>query len=129
MFGNIQMILMIKTSISFNHISLLKKIKMLQFLLAHYLLILMISESKLDVTFPSWQFQIYAFRTPYRQDWNERGWEVLLFIRENLITRLLYSFSHDIEILLLELNARKKNWFIFCCYNPHKNIINYHLKE
>ena len=67
MFDNIQMILMIKASISFNHISLLKKIKMLQFLLAHYLLILMISESKLDVTFPSWQFQIYAFRTPYRQ--------------------------------------------------------------
>ena len=48
-----------------------------------------------------------------------------------MITRLLsrHSFPHDIEILLIELNLRKKKWLICCCYNPHKNLINYHLQE
>ena len=56
---------------------------------------------------------------------------ILLFVRENLITRLLsrHSFPHDIEILFIELNLRKKQWLICSCYNPHKNLINYHLQE
>ena len=60
---------------------------MLQFLLADYIDILMISESKLDSTFPSSQFQIYGFRTPYRLDRTDRGGGILLVVRENLITR------------------------------------------
>ena len=104
---------------------------MLQLLLADYIDILMICESKLDSTFPSSQFQIYSFRTPYRLDRTDRGGGTLLFVRENLITRLLsrHSFPHDIEILLIELNLRKKKWLICCCYNPRKNLINYHLQE
>ena len=83
---------------------------MLQSLLADYIDILMISESKLESTFPSSQFQINGFRTPYRLDRNDRGGGTLLSVRENLITRLLsrHSFPHDIEILLIELNLRKK---------------------
>ena len=48
-----------------------------------------------------------------------------------MITRLLsrHSFPHDIEILLIELNLRKKKWLICCCYNPHKNLISYHLQD
>ena len=51
-------------------------------------------------------------------------------VREYLITRVLlrHSFLHDIEILL-ELKLKKKKWLICCCYNPHKNFINYHLQE
>ena len=81
---------------------------MLQFLLTDYIDISM-SESKLDGTFPSSQFQIYGFRTLYRLDRNDRGGGIL-FVKENLMTRLLlwYSFPPDIEILFIELNLRKK---------------------
>ena len=70
----------------------------------------MISESKLDSIFPSLQFQIYGFRTPYRLDRNDRGGGILLFVRESVITRLLsrHSFPHDFEILFIELNFRKQ---------------------
>ena len=110
--------------------SVRNKFEMLQFLVADYIDILMISESKLDITFPSSQFQIYGFRTPYRLDRTDRGGVILLFARENLITKLLSRqfFLHDIEILT-ELNLRKKKWLIFCCCNPHKNLTNYHLQE
>ena len=60
---------------------------MLQFLLTDYIDISM-SESKLDGTFPSSQFQIYGFRTLYRLDRNDRGGGIL-FAKENLMTRLL----------------------------------------
>ena len=80
--------------------SIRNKFEMLQFLLVDYIDILMISESKLDSTFLSSQFQIYGFRTPYRLDRTNRGGEILLFLRDNLITTLLsrHSFPHDIEI-------------------------------
>ena len=61
--------------------SIRNKFEMLQFLLADYIDILMISESKLDSTFPSLQFQIYGFRTPYRLYRTDRGGEILLFVR------------------------------------------------
>ena len=56
---------------------------------------------------------------------------MLLFVRENLITKLLsrHLFPHDIEIIFTELNLRQKKWLICCRYNPHKNLINYHLQE
>ena len=83
---------------------------MLQFLLTHYFDILMISESKIIGTFPSLQFQIYGFRTIYRLDRNNRGGGIILFISKNLIKSFLLRqpFPYDIEILLIELNHRKK---------------------
>ena len=41
-------------------------------MLTDYIDILMTSESKLDGTFPSSQFQIYGFRTSYRLNRNDR---------------------------------------------------------
>ena len=104
---------------------------MLQFLLAHYIDILMISESKIIGTFTSLQFQICGFRTIYRLDRNNRGGGIILFISKNLITSFLLRqpFPYDIEILLIELNHRKKKWLICCCYNLCKNLINYHLQD
>ena len=81
----------------------------------------MISESKLDGTILSSQFQIFGFRAPYRLDQNDRGWGILLFVRGNLITKLLskHSFPYDLEIFLIELNLRKKKHLTSCCYNAH----------
>ena len=78
--------------------SIRNKFEMLQFLLADYTDIF-ISESKLDGTFRSSQFQIYGFRTPYRLDRNNRGGGILLS---------RHSFIHDIEILFMELKFRKE---------------------
>ena len=54
-----------------------------------------------------------------------------MFVRKNLITRFSsrQSSPNDVKILLIELNFRKQNWLICCCYNPHKNLISYLLQE
>ena len=71
-------------------------------------------ESKLDGTLPSSQFQTYGFRNPYQLDRNNRGGVILLFVRENSITRLLsrHFFLYGIKILLIELNPGKRKWLI-----------------
>ena len=73
-----------------------------------YIEILMIPENKLNVTFPSSKFPIYGFRIAYRLDQSNRGGGILLFLRKNLIKKLLsrHSSPHEIEILLIELNLR-----------------------
>ena len=58
--------------VHFNINYIRNKSVILQFLLTDYIDILMTSESKLDGTFPSSQFQIYGFRTPYRLNRNDR---------------------------------------------------------
>ena len=80
---------------------------MLQFLLADCIDILIITNIKLDSTFPSSQLQIHGFRTSYRLDQTDR--------REG--------------ILLIEINLRKKKVKKSCCYNSYKILINYHLQE
>ena len=41
--------------------------------------ILMISETKLDYSFPEAQFYIEGFRTPFRLDCNKHGGGILLY--------------------------------------------------
>ena len=46
--------------------------------------ILMISETKLDSSFPKGQFHLYGFSEPYRLDRNGNGGRILVFICEDL---------------------------------------------
>ena len=57
---------------------------MLQFLLADYIDILMISDSELNGTLPSSQFQIYGFRIPYRLNRADREGGILLFVKKKI---------------------------------------------
>ena len=83
--------------------------------------ILMICETKIDDSFPTEQFIIEDYSTIYRLDRNDRGGEIMLIAKDNLLTSRLdkYCFLDEIEIFCIELNLRKKKRLIFCCYNPH----------
>ena len=60
--------------------------------------ILMISETKLDSTFPSNQFIIEGYAPPIRFDRNCREGRILLYIREDIPDRLLTtSLPKDFE--------------------------------
>ena len=94
--------------------------------------ILVITESKLDRSFPSLQFVIEGYTMPYRIDWNTNGCGVIIYIREDIPCRGLrkYSFSNNasriFEGIFLEINLRKTKWLLFRGYNPIKvNISSY----
>ena len=46
----------------------------------------MISETKLDETFPAAQFSLQGFCDPYRFDCNCNGGGIMLYIREDIRT-------------------------------------------
>ena len=104
---------------------------MLSMSVAQYVDILMLSETKLDSTFPSIQFLINGFSVPHRLDRNSKGGGILLYVRDKIIVLALnrYSLPPHIEVLFLELNQRNRKWLVCCSsYNPHKTLIKEHLR-
>ena len=74
--------------------------------------IFLISQTKLDDSFPSAQFKVEGFTTPYRYDRNDKGGGLLLHIMEDIPSRLLQCKSQcNIESLSVEINLRKKSQF------------------
>ena len=109
--------------------SIRNKFEMLSNSIKGNLDILMISETKLDSTFPSNQFTIEGYAAPIRFDRNGRGGGIILYIRKDIPARLLTtSLPKDFEGFFVELNLRKEKILMCCSYNPAKSNISSHLK-
>ena len=71
--------------------------------------IFLISETKLDHSFLSAQFKIEGFTTSYRYERSDKGGGFLLYIREDIPSRLLQCKSQcNIASLFVEINLKKK---------------------
>ena len=94
-----------------------------------YVDILLLSETKLDDSFPTAQFLLNGFCKPYRLDRSSNGGGILLYVRDDIPSRLLtdYKIKDNLELFFVEVNIRKKKWLLGCSYNPHKNNISNHL--
>ena len=91
--------------------------------------ILMISETKLDESFPPVQFLLDGYCDPFRFDRDGNWGGILLYIRDDIPSKLL-SKNKNIEGFFVELNLRnKKKWLLSCSYNPKKATISSHLAE
>ena len=112
--------------------------------------IMVISETKLDESFPNGQFKIPGYALTCRLDRNHFGgviwchlvafggmwWQLAfggeislvleVFVREDISSRVL-SLNKSIESLFIELNICKKKWLLCCAYNPNRNNISNHL--
>ena len=71
----------------------------------------MISEDKLDPSFPDTQFQITNYNM-FRKDRNKNGGGLLLYVNQDLNCKITNTnnFPTEIEILLLELVITKRKW-------------------
>ena len=108
--------------------SIRNKFEMLSNSIKGNLDILMISETKLDSTFPSNQFTIEGYAAPIRFDRNSRGGGIILYIREDIPARLVtISLPKNFEEFFAELNLRKKKILMSCSYNFAKSDISSHL--
>ena len=72
--------------------------------------VLVITETKIDSTFPIGQFAIKGFSQPYRLDRNRNGGGILFYIREDIPSKELnkHTFPDDIEGIFIEVNLRKQ---------------------
>ena len=102
-----------------NIISLRNIIKLLREIVQDKVDMLMISETKLDSSFPEAQFYMDSYSKPYRLDRSGKGGGIMLYVREEIPSKLIQSVCHklDKEYFLLEINLRRKN---DCNYNAIK---------
>ena len=88
----------------------------------------MVSETKLDESFPQGQFKISGFSRPFRLDRNSNGGGIMLFVREDIPAKSIFTEVSPIEGIYVEINLRKQKWLIFCSYNPNKHNISIHIE-
>ena len=78
--------------------------------------ILMVTESKLDDTFPDSQFHIPGYKVPFPKDRNKLGGWIIVFVRDDISCKNLdVRIPEDIEALILEIHLRHAKW-LFCGY-------------
>ena len=91
---------------------------------------LLISETKLNDTFPDILFLMNGFHQPYREDRTDKGSGLFLYVRNHVPSiKLIVNFSPIIEAMVIEINLKNKRWLIFCSYNPHKSMVQNHLNS
>ena len=88
----------------------------------------MITETKIDDSFPIGNFLIGGFSKPYKLDCDSLVGGILLYFREDIPANLIEIETKRIEGIYVEINLRNDKWLINCLYNPHKNMIGNHLR-
>ena len=91
--------------------------------------IILLSETKLDDSFPSAQFILKGYGVPYRFDRNFKGGGLLFHIRGDIPPKFLKLRSDgNIESICIEINLRKRKSFIKDSNNPSESFISNHLE-
>ena len=107
--------------------SIRNKIHLLADMIKDRLDILLISETKLDGTFPKPQFFLQGYSEPHRLDRTANGGGLLLYLRSDIPAKPLPLVSGNIECIFLEITISKKKWLLIGTYNPEKSLISKHL--
>jgi len=82
--------------------------------------VLVVTETKLDDTFPIAQFFIDGYTAPYRLDRNKHGGGILIYVREDISSKQLtkHTFGHDMEGIFIELNLHTYKLLVLGTYRP-----------
>ena len=89
--------------------SIRDKFELLSFLVGGKVDILLISETKIDGTFPKSQFLMSGYSNVYRLDRIDKGGGIMLFVKDNVITFPVseFCFSEKTDILR-RINKNRK---------------------
>ena len=107
--------------------SVRNKIHMLADIIRGRVDIMLISETKLDNTFPKAQFFLQGYSEPVRLDRTANGGGLLLYLRDDIPVKQLPVIAGNIECVISEVTISKKKWLLLGTYNPSKSMISKHL--
>ena len=71
--------------------------------------VLLITETKIDTSFPSVQFQIDGYTAPYHLGRNWNSGRMLLYVWDDTSSKVLHNtdFGSEIEVMFVEITIRK----------------------
>ena len=106
------------------------KFEFLKELIGNNIDIFLISETKLNDTFPFVQFLINGYHTPFRFDRNDNGGGLLLYFRDHIpCKKITLDFRPVLEAIVIQINLKKRIWLLIGSYNPQKIKISHHLNS
>ena len=78
-----------------------------------------ISETKLDSSFPSAQFHVVDYEIRNRRDRNKSGGRLIEFVKKGIITKRLKDLETNLsETICTQITISKKRWFCMSVYRP-----------
>ena len=84
--------------------------------------ILMISETKIDDSFPTESFLIDGFSTSFLSHCGANGGGIMLYVREEIPVNNLAMENVPLEGPYIEVNLRNTKWKLNCSYSQNKSI-------
>ena len=109
-FGNI-----IVATLNVNSIS--PKFDEFKLMVSGYFDVIIVTETKLDDSFPKAQFCIAGFSIPYRLD-NRNGSGLMIYAGDDIPSKMFTkdNFPEDNKAAFIELNFRKCKWLLCATY-------------
>ena len=100
--------------------SIPKKFDGIMDLVAKNLDVFLISETKIDPSFPESQFFFQGYSKPHRKDRCLGGGGMLMYVNENIPSCNLkgHTIPDDVEIMCVEINLKKQKWILMGIYRP-----------
>ena len=79
--------------------------------------VIMISETKIDDSYPLNQFQIEGYSSPFRLDRDSHGGGIMIYFPDYLPCKMIESYllPQNVECMFIEMNIRKTKWLIHIC--------------
>ena len=78
-----------------------------------YFDIMIVTETKLDDSFPKEQLYIDGFSIPYRLDIKRNGGGLMIYIQDDIRSKMLkHNLPEDTEPAFIELKFRKYKWLL-----------------
>ena len=79
-----------------------------------------IAETKLDGSFPTSQFEIEGYYSPFRLDITKPSGRLLVYIKSSIpSTHFFYgSICNSIQAIRFEINLRQEKWLVISIYRP-----------
>ena len=92
---------------------------------------LTVSETKLDSSFPTGQFNLPRFRTPYRKDLSVKTGGLLVYVNSSIPSKVLKipDCPSDIQVIPVETNLKKRKWLVIVIYTTPSQCKNYFITE
>ena len=85
-----------------------------------------IVETKVDASFPSAQFVLEGYHSPYRLDISSRSRGILVYVKSSIPSRRppCENLCDSIQAVPFEINLRKEKWLVISIYCPPLQTVN-----
>ena len=90
-----------------------------------------IAETKIDASFPSAQFVLEGYHSPYRLDVSSRSGGILVYVKSSIPSRRLSceNLCNSVQAIPFEINLRKEKWLVISIYRPPSQNSEYFLNN